>query len=36
MATQTLEELEVTIRRGLLKIKFNRPSKKNAFTAQVL
>jgi enoyl-CoA hydratase/carnithine racemase len=35
MATQTREELEVTIQKGLLIIKFNRPSKKNAFTKQV-
>jgi enoyl-CoA hydratase/carnithine racemase len=36
MAMQALEELEVTLQNGLLKIKFNRPSKKNAFNAQVL
>jgi enoyl-CoA hydratase/carnithine racemase len=36
MATQGLEEFEVTLRNGLLIIKLNRPRKKNAFTAQVL
>jgi enoyl-CoA hydratase/carnithine racemase len=36
MATQVLEELEVTLQKGLLIIKFNRPSKKNALNAQVL
>jgi enoyl-CoA hydratase/carnithine racemase len=36
MATQGTEEFEVTLRNGLLIIKFNRPTKKNAFNAQVL
>jgi len=36
MATQELEEFEVTLCNGLLIIRFNRPSKKNAFNAQVL
>jgi enoyl-CoA hydratase/carnithine racemase len=36
MATQGLEELEVTLRNGLLIIQFNRPRKRNAFNAQVL
>jgi len=35
MATQGLEELEVTLRNGLLIIQFNRPRKKNAFNAQM-
>jgi peroxisomal 3,2-trans-enoyl-CoA isomerase len=35
MATQGLEELEVTLRNGLLIIQFKRPSKKNAFNAQM-
>jgi hypothetical protein len=36
MTTQVPEEFEVTLRNGLLIIQFNRPSKKNAFNAQVL
>jgi enoyl-CoA hydratase/carnithine racemase len=36
METQAPEGLEVTLRNGLLIIKFNRPSHKNAFTAEVI
>jgi Enoyl-CoA hydratase/carnithine racemase len=36
MATQVLEEFEVTLQEGVLIIKFNRPSKRNAFNTKVL